>query len=174
MVHSPLSSTPIRWPAIQFVLAGLLSAAVPVAVTAPAIANDYGTCTADLLSAGLDTLAATDACASALHPTEVSSCVVDVTGIGTITAEEALSACSRDRRPDEVASCVTTINSDLVVDDASAVLDTCHRSILPVRFSECVVGLSEAANLATEESLQSCIAAGYRPEDVAPTFVYTK
>lgn len=176
MVDAPVKKSSRHQARFQVVL----RAAVPVGVAAlfavnpivfPAYANDYETCATDLLKAGIDAEAATTACARALHPDEVSACVTGVQGVTSLAGLDILSACSRDRRPKEVASCVGMIHGDLTVDDSASVLDHCHRSILPIRFSECVVGLSASTPLALSEALSTCISAGYRPEDIAPTFI---
>jgi hypothetical protein len=97
--------------------------------------------------------------------------VTDVVEVSGVEPMMALSACSRDRRPAEVATCVSNIYADLTVEDASEVVQLCHLSILPERYSACVVGLSQELGLTTKESLNECISAGYRPVDVSPTFI---
>ena len=173
MLHSALSSRITRWSAIPLVTAGLLGAVAAPLPPALAQVNDYDytRCAEDLLAAGLDDETIAAACALAYRPQEVSSCVVDVTDATAIAPKDALSACSRDRRPLEVATCVTGIHQDLTVADSKTVLDYCHRSLLPVRYSDCVISLAETVGLSTEESLAQCISAGYRPENVAPTYI---
>jgi hypothetical protein len=170
MFHSALSWQRCRWSAIPFLSAGLL-AAVPL-VAGQAQANEYAACADALLDLDLDRETVASACALAYHPEEVSSCVTGVLSeTTTITPVDALSACSRDRRPLEVATCVTDIHTTLPVSDSAAVLDHCHRSLLPVRYSQCVIAIAETADFTTDESLARCIAAGYRPTDVAPTYI---
>jgi len=149
--------------------------ALPAILLSPLVgqANEFGNCTGKLLDAGVPPESASLACAQALHPEQVSSCVVDVTKTADILPEEALAACGRDRRPDEVASCFRSIHRNLMVTDSQAVLTACHLSILPGRYSDCVTGLSAASDLVPEESLTTCSAAGYRPVGVAPTFILT-
>lgn len=174
MFHFSVSLKLFQWPAIQFVAAGLLAAGT-VPFTSPGAqaqqGGDYARCASDLMAVGIDGDTAAAACALALRPTEVSSCVVGVTTFSSVEPEAALSACSRDRRPDEVATCVADIHQFLVVDDSQAVLDHCHRSLLPERYAECVMDLTATVGFTTEESLARCSAAGYRPENVAPTFI---
>ena len=141
------------------------------AVQAQALDLDYDACADELLGAGVEADAAAIACALAYRPTEVSGCVSGVLDIADVTPTAALSACSRDRRPDEVASCVSSIHGDLVVNDSQSVLDHCHRTILPERYAACVTGIADEIGYATEDALASCIAAGYRPENVAPTYI---
>ena len=98
MVHFPFSLDHIQCPAIQFAVAGAL--AFPAMLFSPLVAqaNEFGNCTGKLLAAGIDADSAALACAQALHPDQVASCVVDVTNTAEITPEATLAACSRDRQ----------------------------------------------------------------------------
>ncbi|MGF1567604.1 MAG: hypothetical protein ACFCVD_05980 [Nodosilinea sp.] len=174
MVHFPTSPLRSQCPALQFAVIALM--VVPTAMLSPsaAAANEFGRCTSSLIDAGVEAEVASTACAQALHPEEVSSCVVNITGTTDIEPGQALSACGNDRRPDELATCVTSIHSALAIDNSADVLGNCRRSVLPVRYSDCVIGVSAAADLTTVDSMAECIAAGYRPVDVAPTFIYSE
>ena len=174
MVHFPASATRRQCSAIPFALiAGL---AMPmVLVSAPrAIANDFESCTRSLLEADVDVVAAARACGQALHPDALSRCTVDIVSVTAVPAEQALLACQSDRRPKELATCVSDIHTKLAVDNSTSVLNNCRRSLLPLRFADCVVGVADAADLAVPESMAQCSAAGYRPEDVAPTFIFSR
>ncbi|MEO0986175.1 MAG: hypothetical protein AAFY20_11565 [Cyanobacteria bacterium J06639_14] len=173
MSHFSWSFNRFQWPTIQFIVVGLVTAGTVPLLTpaAQAQSGDYAGCARDLTALGVAADTAAAACALSFHPTEVSSCVVDVTNASDVSPELALSACSRDRRPDEVATCVTSIHGQLSVSSSQSVLDHCHRSLLPELYAECVTGLADAVDYGTDESLSRCIAAGYRPEDVAPTYV---
>ncbi len=177
MNHFSLSWKVLQWSAIPFIGLGLMTAGTvslfPLAAQAEEDLN-YDRCANELLAAGVGTEAAAQACALAYRPTEVSGCVTGVLALAAVTPEEALGACSRDRRPTEVATCVTDIHQVLVVNDSSSVLNHCHRSILPERYAACVIGLTATVGYTTEESMASCIAAGYRPENVAPTYIPLK
>jgi hypothetical protein len=179
MINSFLSLNILRWPTLPFVAAGLMVAGIgPIGIEA-AQATDYDTCVGDLLVLDLDRETVAAACALAYRPQEVSGCVTGVIAETTIAPGEALSACSRDRRPLEVSTCVTDIHTTLPVSevgsetvaDSLSVLDHCHRSLLPVRYSECVLALGEIAEFTTANALDRCISAGYRPENVAPTYI---
>jgi hypothetical protein len=100
MVHFPVYFNRIQYPLIQFAAAGAMI--FPAVLLAPGVAqaNEFGNCTGKLLDAGIDLESASLACAQALHPDDVASCVVNVTGSAEILAEDALAACSRDRRPE--------------------------------------------------------------------------
>lgn len=174
MVHFLASAARRQYSAIPFALiAGL--AAPMVLMSAPrAIANDFESCTSGLIEAGIEAIAAAGACGTALHPADLSSCTVDVLGAAEVDAEQALVACQSDRRPQELATCVGDIHQGLEVANSTAVVNNCRRSVLPVRFSDCVVGVATAADLAVADSMTQCIAAGYRPEDVAPTFIFSR
>lgn len=176
MIHFSLPFELFRWPTIHYAAIGLLAVSngVLFAASANAQDTDYGACADELLAAGIESETAAIACSLAFEPTEVSSCVSDVLFVAEVDPTVALSACSRDRRPDEVATCVVDIHQTLLVDDSFTVLNYCHRSILPERYADCVIGITNEAGFTTDESLGYCIAAGYRPVDVAPTFILTE
>ncbi|WP_008313442.1 hypothetical protein [Leptolyngbya sp. PCC 6406] len=171
MAHFALSQGIPRWSAIHLAAAGLITTGVLTLGLPSALANDYMSCASTLLALDLETEMVAAACALAYRPTEVSSCVTGVLSEAVLDPRDVLTACSRDRRPLEVATCVTDIHTTLPVVSSLSVLDHCHRSLLPVRYAQCVTGLAETASLATEESMVRCIAAGYRPENVAPTYI---
>jgi hypothetical protein len=146
------------------------------ATTAPATAlnadpGSYSTCLSDLTAAGLATDLAAEACAGAFHPRQLASCVTRLEDLSELTATERLSACSRDRRPDDLASCVIDITDDLGSSTAPEALDSCRLSLLPQRFANCVVGVSAAGGLDAIATLDLCLQAGYRPRDLAPSFL---
>ncbi len=171
MVHFPCSIERIQCPVIQFAVAGTI--ALPAILFSPLAvqANEFGNCTGKLLAAGIEAESASLACAQALHPDEVASCVVDVTATADVLSEDALTACSRDRRPDEVAACFDSIYTNLAGADPLETLNNCQLSILPSRYSDCVTGLAAASDLTPDSSLATCSVAGYRPVDLAPTFI---
>lgn len=184
MVHSRVFLARSQWPALQFfscavfngvgrgsVIAGLLAVALPLVAQRPAEANEFANCASALVDSGIEPSLAAAACGSALRPEQVSACVERVVEVTDVGAVEALSACSRDRRPQEVGTCVADIHNALTVGNSAEVLERCQLSVLPERYSACVVGLADGAGLAIDESLNQCINAGYRPADVAPTFV---
>ncbi len=174
MLHFHRSLRPIQCSAIPFAVIGTIVAPMLVFSPLAAQANEFATCAGALIDAGIEAEAASAACAQALKPEQVSRCVVDITDETELAPEQVLAACSRDRRPNELATCVATIHGSLEVSSSADVLDNCRRSVLPVRYSDCVVGLATTAEVATTESMALCIAAGYRPVDVAPTFIFAK
>lgn len=174
MVHFLASATHRQCLAIPFALITGLTASMVILSAPQAIANDFESCTSGLIAAGIAEVSAAGACGTALHPAELSSCTADVLGAAEVDAEQALVACQSDRRPKELATCVGDIHQGLEVANSTAVLNNCRRSVLPVRFSDCVVGVATAADLAVADSMTQCLAAGYRPEDVAPTFIFSR
>ncbi|MBD1915558.1 MULTISPECIES: hypothetical protein [Cyanophyceae] len=174
MVHFLAFVTHRQCLAIPFALITGLTTSM-VLISAPqAIANDFESCASRLIEAGVAGPAAAGACGQALHPIDLASCTVDVIGVAEVDAEQALVACQSDRRPQDLATCIGDIHQGLEVANSTAVLNNCRRSVLPVRFSDCVVGVATAADLAVADSMTQCIAAGYRPEDVAPTFIFSR
>ncbi|MEB3289106.1 MAG: hypothetical protein VKI82_04265 [Leptolyngbya sp.] len=171
MVHFSLFKSLTPYLTLPFTLFSAVLAPLTLASPGVAIDDNYGQCATDLLEAGLSRDVVAAACASALRPEQVSTCVLDVTAATELSAESALAACSRDRRPLEVASCVVNIHNALAVSNSAAVLNHCHRSILPVRYGTCVVETALITQMATDDSLALCLAAGYRPVDVAPSFI---
>jgi len=175
MIHFSRFSKLLQWSAIPFVMTGLATVTASPLMTKAANAQatdfDYAACASELLAAGIDADAAAIACATSYRPTDISSCVTGVLNAADVSALEALTACSRDRRPTEVATCVTDIHNSLAVENSEAVLNLCHRTILPERYAACVTGIASETGLSTEESLASCIAAGYRPVNVTPTYI---
>lgn len=154
-------------------MAGLVT---PIVLASPpaAAANDFAICTSALINAGLDNSVAAGACGKALRPADLSSCTLDVASTAEVSTDQALLACQSDRRPKELATCVDEIHQQLEVTDSTAVINSCRLSVLPLRYSDCVVGVASAADLAVADSLLRCSAAGYIPTDVAPTFIFAR
>lgn len=174
MVHFLASITHRQCLAIPFAVITGLTTSMVILSAPQAIANDFESCASRLIGAGIAGPEAAGACGQALYPVDLASCTVDVIGVAEVDAEQALVACQSDRRPQELATCVSDIHQGLEVANSTAVLNNCRRSVLPVRFSDCVVGVATAASLAVADSMGQCIAAGYRPEDVAPTFIFSR
>ncbi|MEL6402276.1 MAG: hypothetical protein AAFR26_24855 [Cyanobacteria bacterium J06626_4] len=164
-----------QYPVMPLATIGLIATSAFSLMTSPAQAQatdfDYDNCASELLDAGIAPDAAAAACAMSYRPTEISSCVSGVLNASAVLPESALVACSRDRRPDEVATCVSNIHADLVVNDSEMVLEHCHRTILPERYAACVVGIANEVDYTTEDSLTTCIAAGYKPLDIEPSYI---
>ena len=144
-------------------------------------AGSIGSCAESLISSGVDKSAATTACSDASKPQDLAACVVQIETATNLKGNNALQSCYRVRRPDELATCVTTIsissdlelekpatNSDSEPGKSAMILDSCRRSLLPVRHAECTLDLASIAEIEIEEALESCIAAELTPGEVAP------
>ena len=132
--------------------------------------NDYQACTRALLGDGVGVEAASSACASALEPKDISTCVGRITGGTEISANDALESCTQVRRPRDMASCVVRIEDDVEAAVPLEILDNCTRSLLPDDYSDCVVGIESATDLSAASLLETCIAADYRLPSVYPNF----
>ena len=147
-----------RFCASQLAIAGLLAIAIPPQ-TATAGSNEFKTCADELLRANISRNRAASVCAEALYPEDLSLCVLKIKALTPIIADDALYGCQRVRRPLELASCVVDINKHTQNPDVILAFDRCRRSLLPVRFSECVIGLSREIDFSSTEALETCIAA---------------
>lgn len=162
---------------VGFVLAGLPAKPAKAAYYNPrpyrSSERDYQRCAEGLLGTGLGAEDASAACAGALYPRALSSCVTTIDSETELTAPDALSGCRRVRRPHELASCVVGITGiSTEGTEAIDVLDYCRRSLLPVRFSNCVVGLANKVEaFSTTEVMTTCISATNRPRQVLPSFI---
>jgi hypothetical protein len=138
----------------------LLAAEIPQASAVPLRnRNEFERCAAELLSTGIAPEQASVGCAKVWHPREVSKCVANINRQTPITATDALSVCFRSRRPEELASCVTDINKIGSDTNGLAMLDYCRRSLLPIRFSECVVALHREMDISASSAMETCISA---------------
>ena len=124
--------------------------------------NAYRICAQDMVKVGIAPQAAAAACAAAQHPKDISQCVTQINKKTQVASMDALFNCRRVRRPAELATCVVDINSKAQGAPITSVLDHCRRSLMPQRFSECVVGLSKELKFPTEQILATCIDARYQ------------
>lgn len=147
---------------IRLGIAAVLAITIP---SAPAVAisirgipepTNYRLCAERLLRAGIAPNTLATACAGALRPQDLSSCVLKIKLRTPIAAQDALSACSQVRRPNDLSTCVLDINSGTKSAVATDVLDYCRRSLLPVSFSECVVSLNRTIDISTARALDTC------------------
>ncbi|ARV60420.1 hypothetical protein BZZ01_18875 [Nostocales cyanobacterium HT-58-2] len=143
---------------------------VSMAVTAT-YRNDFRVCAGRLLSVGVTAEAASQACAAALRPGDLSSCVTRIGRQTQIAAPDALTTCRQARRPEQVADCVVGISRYTRETANPAVLNYCGRSLLPVRFAQCVVGLRAEIDLAPTQALDTCIDASDRISGFLPSFI---
>jgi hypothetical protein len=152
-------------------MAGILGMALPSnAISNPfrRNQNEYRVCAARLLSVGIPTEAASNACAAALRPKEVSSCVGEIQRRTQIPATDSLAFCGQARRPDDLATCVVAIGTTSQETVNRAILSYCNRSLLPVKFGQCVVGLRSEIDFSPTQAMESCISASDRISNVVP------
>ncbi|MDX2099086.1 MAG: hypothetical protein SFW36_15015 [Leptolyngbyaceae cyanobacterium bins.59] len=158
MLTSPTRFHWLQLPISRLVVAGLTAFGLSVMVPSSADANDYETCTGDLLTAGIAPAEAATACARALIPQDLSTCVTRIRQNAGVTATDALATCVQVRRPVDLATCVVGIRQNQQSSAIPEVLDNCRRSLLPVRYGECVVGLARKINSLTPTvAMNTCI-----------------
>lgn len=149
-------------------IAGWLATMIPTMAITASYRNDYRACAGQLLRVNINANAASQACAAALRPRELSSCVVSISRQTQISAVDALNTCRQARRPEELATCVVGISLKPSKEAANpAILNYCGRSLLPVRFGQCVVGLRSEIKFALNQALETCISGS----DTVSTFI---
>ncbi|MCU0565005.1 MAG: hypothetical protein MUF49_00215 [Oculatellaceae cyanobacterium Prado106] len=162
-----LLSSVLRLAAPSVAIASLIALAIPPQ-PAQARRNDYQVCAAALSESGLSRRAVATACAEALRPVDLATCVIDIDADTAVEAAAALDGCRRVRRPLEYSTCVVNIISTAEGAAAGEVLDNCRRSLLPARFSECVVGLRSAIDFRPVAAMNTCIASTNPSQDGLP------
>ncbi len=161
------------------VVSALGMAAIP---SAPAVArNPFSRCVRELVRTGISHDNAGIACSDAIIPKELSRCVVTVRKHIALESEEILKACYQARRPIDLANCAVDINGSAVrprppesldPKTTSFALESCRRSLLPGRHSQCVIALSRNLPSATPiEAMKTCLAAEDFPRDLFPEYV---
>jgi hypothetical protein len=146
----------------------LLNATIPCAPVAAVYRNDYQLCARQLVRLRISPETAADACAATIYPKDLTVCVYKINQQTNIAAVDALSTCRQVRRPRDLATCTINITNKTQGSDSAAVMDNCRRSLLPVRFSECVVGLNRETNFSVRQAMASCIDGSDRPRDFYP------
>ena len=129
---------------------------------------DYRGCATAMTDSGVAQADAIAACAGARYPGDLGACVVDVNEFTGLTANSALLVCERSRRPTEVADCTINIHEAFLTEPSTEVLQNCGRSILPARYSRCVVDILDATEVTVDTALTQCARAGYRPWTLQP------
>jgi hypothetical protein len=118
--------------------------------SSPVFANQFHSCTKNLISTGITPEAASSACASAISPQDLGLCVKN------IESDQALDACFQVRRPQDLASCVNRIDPDPELLDK--VLDNCRKTLLPKRYARCVIGVrTQIVGIGFEQALDNCL-----------------
>ncbi|MGF1496202.1 MAG: hypothetical protein ACFB8W_05175 [Elainellaceae cyanobacterium] len=129
-------------------------------------AGDYEDCISDLLEIGVDVAEATNACAAAFDPDEISDCAEEIADDTEIPPATILAACVRVRRPEEMADCTTDINDELEGALPLAALEYCTRTLLPDRFADCVTGIQGEAGLPPITIMNACNSTDYRATEL--------
>ncbi len=149
-------------------VAGLVAMIAPSMAVKTSYANDYRVCAARLLNLGMTEQAASQGCAKAMRPRELSACVVRINQQTQISAINALSACEQARRPENLSTCVVGIARNTQEAVHTTVLNYCSRSLLPERFAQCVVGLSSEIEIAPTQAMETCIDGSDRVSGFSP------
>jgi hypothetical protein len=157
---------------ILMAIVSLVTIAIPSTPANAYTFTEAQLCAAELVRfAALSQEVASVACAQALVPKELSKCVLKISELTPTKAQDALVACFKVRRPLDLAGCVHDIHVKTQKPDPNAVLDYCRRSLLPLRFSECVIGLSREIDFSPPKAMRTCIAAEDFPRNLYPNFV---
>jgi hypothetical protein len=177
------------WSAIATISLGL----VEMNRTAIAFGNNnqFSACISQIVRTGVSPQDAATACSEALIPKELSRCVAMIKSKTPINGNLALQACFQVRRPIDLGNCVVDIhraaplfaaNSPKQTETETAkepdklgistqILDSCRQSLLPGRFSECVIAVSRGADKNnTTPALQTCLSAEDFPRDLFPSY----
>jgi hypothetical protein len=178
-----------RWSAIATISLGL----VEMNRTAIAFGNNnqFSACVNQITKTGVSPQDAATACSEALIPKELSACVAMIKSKTPIDGNLALNACFQVRRPVDLGNCVVDIHRAIPVvatnlvkqtetetpkeTDKSTlskqILDSCRQSLLPGRFSECVIGISRDVDKTNPaQALQTCLSAEDFPRDLFPSY----
>ena len=177
------------WSAIATISLGL----VEMNRTAIAFGNNnqFSACISQIVRTGVSPQDAATACSEALIPKELSRCVVMIKSKTPIDGNLALQACFQVRRPIDLAHCVVDIHRAAPLFAANSlkqtetetakepdklgiskqVLDSCRQSLLPGRFSECVIAVSRGVDKNNpSQALQTCLSAEDFPRDLFPSY----
>ncbi|MEB3120807.1 MAG: hypothetical protein VKL41_06245 [Snowella sp.] len=165
---------------------GLMLLSLPMPQAQAGNWNQFDVCVGQLKDSGVASDKAGTACSGALIPKELSECVVIVRRNSPIDADNALQGCYQVRRPIDLGNCVADIQrstlggytgdkttTGTVMDSPSlAALNSCRKSLLPGRHSECVIALSrDTATYTPIKAMDTCLAAEDFPKDLFPAYV---
>ena len=177
------------WSAIAAISLGL----VEMNRTAIAFGNNnqFSACISQIVRTGVSPQDAASACSEALIPKELSRCVVMIKSKTPIDGNLALQACFQVRRPIDLGNCVVDIHRAAPLFAANSlkqtetetakepdklgistqILDSCRQSLLPGRFSECVIAVSRGVDKNNpSQALQTCLSAEDFPRDLFPSY----
>ncbi len=151
-------------------IAGILAISFPSRVDAvfSRQTNNYRACAGRLVNNNISPEDASQACAKALYPGRLSQCLTKIVKHTKLEAKNALVSCQEARRPQDLASCVVGISKNNKEAIDPEILNFCGRSLLPVRFAKCVVGLRSEIDLAPTQAMETCIDASDPITNVSP------
>ncbi|MCA2940467.1 MAG: hypothetical protein IM319_15445 [Microcystis sp. M113S1] len=153
--------------------------------------NQFSACISQIVRTGVSPQDAATACSEALIPKELSRCVAMIKSKTPINGNLALQACFQVRRPIDLGNCVVDIhraaplfaaNSPKQTETETAkepdklgistqILDSCRQSLLPGRFSQCVIAVSRDVDKNNpSQALQTCLSAEDFPRDLFPSY----
>lgn len=158
-----------------FTIAGLLTNILPStafidyekSVPDTYVGNEYRACAAKLKEAGA-TPSTAKICAKVIRPLEFSACVAAISKHTQIRVEDTVDSCYKSHRPEDLAACVVNVSNNTQQTINQAVLEDCGRSLLPLTFARCVIGLRKEINMTPTESLDTCKNTGDRVNSVSP------
>ncbi|BAZ38915.1 hypothetical protein NIES4101_48600 [Calothrix sp. NIES-4101] len=133
--------------------------------------NDYRACAGRLLRLGINAEEAAQACAQVLRPREFSTCVTRIQKQTQIAATDILPSCRLARRPDDLGTCVVGISASKKEAFDPSILNYCNRSLLPVRFAQCVVGLRSEVDFSALQAMDTCIDGSDKLGGLLPSFI---
>jgi hypothetical protein len=145
--------------------------------------NQFDVCVTELKRNGVSDDAAASGCAQAIIPKEMSQCVNMISSNTNISGTVALQSCFQVRRPVDLGHCVVDIDKGVTGrnragqegDVTMAALDTCRRSLLPGRHSQCVIALSrDLSDFTPQKAMDTCLAAEDFPRDLFPAYSETQ
>lgn len=158
--RSPNRDRGRRWlclTVMPLVTGGLLGLTIP---RGQALAdNSYQTCAEAMLGAGISSDVAADACAGALKPENLSSCVSQISNnaIEGVAPSFILFNCQRVRRPEGLATCVTDILENIPEANSEIAIENCRQSRLPELYGSCAIGLYQQLQMPYTDIFASCL-----------------
>ncbi len=142
---------------MPLVTGGLLGLTIP---RGQALAdNSYQTCAEEMLGAGISSDVAADACAGALKPENLSSCVTQIydSTVEGVDPSSILFNCQRVRRPQELGTCVVDILENIPEANSEIAIENCRQSRLPQLYGSCAIGLYQQLQMPYTEIFASCL-----------------
>lgn len=133
--------------------------------------SDYRACAGRLLRLGITPEAASQNCAAVLRPRDFSNCVTRIQRQTQVAAADILPSCRSARRPEDLATCVVNISTSKRDSFDPSIFNYCGRSLLPVRFASCVVGIRREIDYSAVQAMDTCIDASDRLGGLLPSFL---